>query len=132
MSRNNSRLRKQLDKGVQQLTEEGVAQLFIQHGGNRKIIGTVGELQFEVIQYRLKHEYGASCNFQHLNVYKACWVTYDDKDEFEKFARFRGHQLATDKDGNYVFLAETSWMLNTIIQDFPKLHFHFNSEFKTA
>lgn len=123
---------KQLDKGVQQLTEEGVAQLFVQHNGNRKIIGTVGELQFEVIQYRLKHEYGASCNFQHLNVYKACWVTYDDNEEFEKFARFRGHQLAVDKDGNYVFLAETSWMLNTIIQDFPKLNFHFNSEFKTA
>jgi peptide chain release factor 3 len=123
---------KQLDKGVQQLTEEGVAQLFVQHNGNRKIIGTVGELQFEVIQYRLKHEYGASCNFQHLNVYKACWVTFDDKEEFEKFARFRGHQLAMDKDGNYVFLAESSWMLNTIIQDFPKLHFHFNSEFKTA
>jgi peptide chain release factor 3 len=123
---------KQLEKGVRQLTEEGVAQLFIQHNGNRKIIGTVGELQFEVIQYRLQHEYGASCNFQPMNVYKACWITYDDQEEFDKFARYRDHQLATDKEGNYVFLAESSWILNTMIQDFPKLHFHFNSEFKTG
>lgn len=123
---------KQLEKGVRQLTEEGVAQLFIQHNGNRKIIGTVGELQFEVIQYRLQHEYGASCNFLPMNVHKACWITYDDQEEFDKFAKYREHQLATDKEGNYVFLAESSWILNTMIQDFPKLHFHFNSEFKTA
>lgn len=123
---------KQLEKGVQQLTEEGLAQLFVQQNGNRKIIGTVGELQFEVIQYRLKHEYGASCSFQHMNVYKACWITYEDQAEFDVFARYREHQLAKDKEGNYVFLAESSWMLNTMIQDFPKLQFHFNSEFKTA
>ena len=46
---------KQLEKGIQQLTDEGVAQLFIREAGNRKIVGTVGELQFEVIQYRLEH-----------------------------------------------------------------------------
>lgn len=123
---------KQLEKGVQQLTEEGVAQLFIQNNGNKKIIGTVGELQFEVIQYRLKHEYGASCSFHTMNVYKACWITFDDKEEFDRFTRYRAHQIATDKDGNYVFLAESAWMLNTMIQDFPKLHFHFNSEFKNS
>ena len=123
---------KQLEKGVQQLTEEGVAQLFVQNMGNKKIIGTVGELQFEVIQYRLKHEYGASCNFHAMNVYKACWITYDDKADFENFIRYRGHQIAYDKENNPVFLAETSWMLNTLIADFPKLKFHFNSEFKTS
>jgi len=67
-----------------------------------------------------------------MNVYKACWITFDDQEEFNKFAKYREHQLATDKEGNYVFLAESSWILNTMIQDFPKLHFHFNSEFKTA
>lgn len=123
---------KQLEKGVQQLTEEGVAQLFIQNMGNKKIIGTVGELQFEVIQYRLKHEYGASCNFHPMPVYKACWITYDDKAEFEQFVRYRSHQVAYDKEGNPVFLAESAWMLNTLIADYPKLHFHFNSEFKTS
>ena len=52
---------KQLEKGIKQLTDEGVAQLFIRDAGKRKIVGTVGELQFEVIQYRLEHEYGAKC-----------------------------------------------------------------------
>lgn len=123
---------KQLDKGVQQLTEEGVAQLFIQNQGNRKIIGTVGELQFEVIQHRLKHEYGATASFQPMNVYKACWITYEDQAAFDEFAKYREHQLAKDKEGNFVFLADSAWMLDTMINDFPKLKFHFNSEFKTA
>lgn len=123
---------KQLEKGVQQLTEEGLAQLFIQEGGNKKIIGTVGELQFEVIQYRLKHEYGASCSFTPMNVYKACWITYDDYAEFESFSKYRSHSIARDKDGNFVFLAESAWMLNAMIKDFPALHFHFNSDFKTG
>jgi peptide chain release factor 3 len=123
---------KQLEKGIQQLTEEGLAQLFMQQNGQKKIVGTVGELQFEVIQYRLKHEYGASCKFQSIMVYKACWVTYDNREDFELFARYRSHQLALDKDGRDVFLAETSWMLDTMIKDFPSLKFHFNSEFKTA
>ena len=54
---------KQLEKGIRQLMDEGVAQLFIQQPGNRKIVGTVGQLQFEVIAYRLEHEYGANCRF---------------------------------------------------------------------
>ncbi|MFN4122042.1 MAG: peptide chain release factor 3 [Flavobacteriales bacterium] len=123
---------KQLEKGINQLTEEGVAQLFIQQNGNRKIIGTVGELQFEVIQYRLLNEYSASCKFVPLNIYKACWITYDDKKDWDEFTKFRQHQIAYDKDQNPVFMAESQWMLNTLIQDYPKLHFHFNSEFKTA
>jgi len=54
---------KQLDKGVRQMTDEGVAQLFMQQPGNRKIIGTVGELQYEVIKFRLEHEYGPGAVF---------------------------------------------------------------------
>lgn len=123
---------KQLEKGINQLTEEGVAQLFIQQNGNRKIIGTVGELQFEVIQYRLLNEYSASCKFVPLNIYKACWITYDDKKDLDEFTKFRQHQITYDKDQNPVFMAESQWMLNTMIQDYPKLQFHFNSEFKTA
>ncbi len=66
---------KQLEKGLLQLTDEGVAQLFTQVNGNRKIIGCVGELQFEVIQYRLLQEYSASVQFNALPYYKACWIT---------------------------------------------------------
>lgn len=65
---------KQLDKGIAQLMDEGVAQLFTNQFNGRKIIGTVGQLQFEVIQYRLLHEYGAQCRWEPISLYKACWV----------------------------------------------------------
>jgi peptide chain release factor 3 len=121
---------KQLEKGINQLTDEGVAQLFTQYGGNRKIVGTVGELQFEVIQYRLEHEYGASCRFNMMNIFKACWVTCDDKAKLDEFVRFRQHQVATDKDGNIVYLADSQWMLDQMIKNHPEVQFHFTSEFK--
>lgn len=121
---------KQLEKGITQLTDEGVAQLFIQYGGNRKIVGTVGELQFEVIQYRLEHEYGSSCRFNMISVYKACWITCEDKNKLDEFVRFRQHQVATDKDNNLVYLADSQWMLDQMIKNYPEVQFHFTSEFK--
>ena len=121
---------KQLEKGITQLTDEGVAQLFIQFGGNRKIVGTVGELQFEVIQYRLEHEYGSSCKFNMISVYKACWITCEDKNKLDEFVRFRQHQVATDKDNNLVYLADSQWMLDQMIKNYPEVQFHFTSEFK--
>ncbi len=122
---------KQLEKGISQLTDEGVAQLFTQHGGNRKVIGCVGELQFEVIQYRLLQEYGAACAFMPLQFYKACWIT-GDKKKIEDFARFKQSNIMTDKDGNLVYLAQSEWFLNTERQNNPDIEFHFTSEFKTA
>lgn len=122
---------KQMEKGVNQLTDEGVAQLFTQHGGNRKIIGCVGELQFEVIQYRLLQEYGASCSFVPLSFYKACWIT-GDKKKIEDFVRFKQSNIMEDKDGNLVYLAQSEWFLNTERQNNPDIEFHTTSEFKTA
>jgi len=122
---------KQLEKGINQLTDEGVAQLFTQHGGNRKIIGCVGELQFEVIQYRLLQEYGASCAFIPLQFYKACWIT-GDKKKVDDFVRFKQSNVMLDKDGNLVYLAQSEWFLNTERQNNPDIEFHFTSEFKTA
>ena len=122
---------KQMEKGIRQLTDEGVAQLFTQHGGNRKIIGCVGELQFEVIQYRLLQEYGASCAFVPLSFYKACWIT-GDKKKIDDFVRFKQSNIMEDKDGNLVYLAQSEWFLNTERQNNPDIEFHFTSEFKTA
>jgi len=122
---------KQLDKGVSQLMDEGVAQLFTQHGGIRKIIGCVGELQFEVIQYRLLQEYGASCTFVPLSFYKACWIT-GEKKAIDDFIRFKQNNIMEDKDGNLVYLAQSEWFLNTERQNNPSIEFHFTSEFKTA
>ncbi len=119
---------KQLEKGVAQLTDEGVAQLFTQFGGNKKIIGCVGELQFEVIQYRLLQEYGAACEFRTLPFYKACWLTSKDEKKLQDFLRFKQQNSAEDKDGNPVYLAQSEWFLNTEITNNPDIIFHFTSE----
>lgn len=119
---------KQLEKGVQQLTDEGVAQLFTQFGGNKKIIGCVGELQFEVIQYRLLQEYGAACEFRTLPFYKACWLTSNDDKKLQDFLRFKQQNSAEDKDGNPVYLAQSEWFLNTEISNNPDIVFHFSNE----
>ncbi|SFQ35202.1 peptide chain release factor 3 [Parafilimonas terrae] len=119
---------KQLEKGITQLTDEGVAQLFTQFGGNKKIIGCVGELQFEVIQYRLLNEYGAACEFRVLPFYKACWLTSNNQKKLDEFLRFKQQNSAEDKDGNPVYLAQSEWFLNTEITNNPDIVFHFTSE----
>ena len=117
-----------MEKGLNQLTDEGVAQLFTQFGGNKKIIGCVGELQFEVIQYRLLHEYGASVVFNSLPFYKACWLTSKDAKKLLEFSRFKQANIGEDKDGHMVYLAQSEWFLNTEIANNPDIEFHFTSE----
>ncbi len=119
---------KQLEKGLLQLTDEGVAQLFTQYGGNKKIIGCVGELQFEVIQYRLLQEYGASAQLNSLPFYKACWITSNDPKKLLDFTRFKAANIAEDKDGHLVYLAQSEWFLNTERTNNPDIEFHFTSE----
>jgi peptide chain release factor 3 len=119
---------KQLNKGLDQLMDEGVAQLFTKQEGGRKIIGTVGALQFEVIQYRLLNEYGASCDYEPVNLYKACWITADNDKAMEEFRQRRRRDLATDIDGNLVFLAESAWSLKVAQENHPEVQFHFTSE----
>ena len=119
---------KQMEKGIAQLTDEGVAQLFTQYGGTKKIIGCVGDLQFEVIQYRLLQEYGAAVEFRTLPFYKACWLTAKDAKVLEDFMRFKQQNTGEDKDGNPVYLAQSEWFLNTEITNNPDIEFHFSSE----
>ncbi len=123
---------KQLFKGIDQLMDEGVAQLFTLELNGRKVIGTVGALQYEVIQYRLEHEYGAKCTYENLNVYKACWV--DPKDpknaEYQEFLQVKQRYLAKDKQNQLVFLADSMFSLQMTQQKYPSITFHFTSEFK--
>ncbi len=120
---------KQLEKGIIQLAEEGVAQLFTRQPGNKKIIGTVGDLQFEVIQYRLQHEYGATCRFEAIPAHKVCWVTSSDPQQMIDFKRIKANNIYKDKEGNTVFLAESSWAIQSAQEAFPSIKFHFTSEF---
>lgn len=121
---------KQLEKGIRQLTDEGVAQLFIRSDGNEKIVGTVGELQYEVILFRLREEYGASADFRLLNVYKAFWFTSDDREELARFMKLQARHIAHDKDGHPVYLPEGQWSFNTAQEMFKSIVFHTTSEFK--
>ena len=123
---------KQLFKGIDQLMDEGVAQLFTLNLNGRKVIGTVGALQFEVIQYRLLHEYGAQCSYENLNVHKACWVNCENQDhpEFIEFKRVKQKFLAVDKQGQLVFLADSAFSLQMTQQKYPAVEFFFTSEMK--
>ena len=123
---------KQLNKGIDQLMDEGVAQLFTLNFNGRKVVGTVGALQFEVIQYRLLHEYGAKSSFENLNVFKACWIsTEDEKNKnYKDFLRVKQKFLAKDKQNQLVFFADSSFSLQMTQQKYPEITFHFTSEFK--
>ena len=120
---------KQLTKGVDQLMDEGVAQLFTSSLNGRKIIGTVGQLQFEVIQYRLEHEYGAKCRWEPISIYKACWIESDNVEQLADFKRRKHSNMAVDKHGRDVFLADTSYALALAQENFKDIRFHFTSEF---
>ena len=120
---------KQLAKGVDQLMDEGVAQLFTSAFNGRKIIGTVGQLQFEVIQYRLEHEYGAKCRFEPLSMHKACWIECDDEKVLTEFKKRKHQKMAHDKLGRDVFMADSAFILQMAQDEFKDIKFHFTSEF---
>ena len=120
---------KQLAKGIDQLMDEGVAQLFVSQLNGRKIIGTVGALQFEVIQYRLEHEYGAKCRWEPISIYKACWIESDDAGQLADFKRRKHTNMAVDKHGRDVFLADTGYSLSLAQENFRNIRFKFTSEF---
>jgi peptide chain release factor 3 len=122
---------KQLFKGIDQLMDEGVAQLFTLGLNGRKVIGTVGALQYEVIQYRLEHEYGAKCSYENLNVHKACWIEPESTNhpEFIEFKRVKQRYLATDKQGQLVYLADSVFSLQMTQQKYPSIKFHLTSEY---
>ncbi len=119
---------KQLEKGLSQLMDEGVAQLFSYEMGARKVVGTVGALQFEVLQHRLLNEYGAKVQFAPVNIFKACWIGGSEK-EVDAFVKDKYRHIAKDKEGKLVFMAETKAWLQMVEENFPKIAFHSISEF---
>jgi peptide chain release factor 3 len=118
---------KQLDKGLRQLMEEGVAQMFVLEMSNEKIVGTVGALQFDVIQYRLEHEYGAKCDYEPLSIHKACWIDAADPKKLKEFTDRKRKDIARDTENRLVYLAESGWMLKMAQDNFPDVKFMFTS-----
>ena len=114
---------KQLEKGLNQLTDEGLAQLFLQPDSNRKVIGVVGELQFDVIKYRLLQEFGATVEFTHMNAYKAFWLKYEGEEAIDELKRLRSNSLYIDKTDELVFIAESSFALSRAQEKNPEVEF---------
>lgn len=120
---------KQFQKGLEQLTDEGVAQLFTRKTDGRKIIGTVGALQFDVIQFRLKHEYNARASFDVLDLHKAFWITSKNPDTLKKFMEDRAPYIAFDKKNRPVFMAESAWIFQMAKEKYPDIEFHVKAEY---
>lgn len=120
---------KQLAKGIGQLMDEGVAQLFTGKHNRRKIIGTVGTLQFEVIQYRLEHEYNAKCRYELITLYKTVWFVSRNKIQLDDFRTRKNGQIAIDKEGREVFMADSQFALQMAEDKYPDIRFYFTSEF---
>ncbi|MEZ7506597.1 peptide chain release factor 3, partial [Flavobacterium sp. Arc2] len=91
-----------------------------------------GALQYEVIQYRLEHEYGAKCTYENFPVHKACWVKPDGakNDEFKEFKRNKQKSLAKDKSGQLVFLADSDFTIKMTQNKYPSVKLFFTSEFE--
>lgn len=112
---------KQFEKGLAHLAEEGVVQLFHKPSSNQKILGVVGQLQLEVIQYRLQHEYGASCHYEPQDFSAACWITSQDEAALKSFLERFASRIVFDQDNQPVLLAENRWILQRTLQDFPAI-----------
>jgi peptide chain release factor 3 len=119
---------KALQKGLDQLCEEGATQLFRPLKNNDLILGAVGILQFEVVAHRLKNEYGVECQFESVTVATARWVECEDSAMIERF-RIRAHEnLGEDQGGSLVYIAPTRVNLDLAIEKWPEIEFHSTRE----
>ena len=114
---------KQLEKGIQYLTDEGLAQLFTQDAGNKKVVGVVGELQFDVLKYRLLNEYGASVDFEPMSAYKAFWLAHEDKADLDYVRMMYSLNLYRDRNGQTVFIPDSAFAWNRAMENSPRVKF---------
>jgi len=119
---------KQLQRGLQQLSEEGSTQVFSPLNSSDLIVGAVGPLQFEVVTYRLKDEYKVEARYEPVNVYTARWITCDDKRKLEDFRKKAAEYLSMDGGGHLTYLAPTRVNLALMEERWPDLRFRATRE----
>ncbi len=117
--------RKQFDSGLRQLTEEGAAQVFYMESlaGPQPIVGAVGQLQFDVMAFRLEHEYQAPCRFESMTYRYPRWIT-GPKEEVDRVANGLGRLRLFDHKGNVVVLFQDQWALRRALQHEDTVVFH--------
>ncbi|GAB7021851.1 peptide chain release factor 3 [Salidesulfovibrio brasiliensis] len=118
---------KQLGKGLTQLSEEGAVQLFRPIQNNDYILGAVGMLQFDVIQSRLRDEYGVDAIYEPVELHTARWISGTEQ-ELKRFRSRMERYLALDGDGNLTYLAPSRWRLDDAIETWPDVTFHATRE----
>ena len=119
---------KPLAKGLQELGEEGAIQVFTSTHTNTALLGAVGPLQFEIVAHRLATEYNVDAIYENANIATARWLTFPDETTRRNFEREQGAALATDVDGNPVFLASNKYNLQVTMERWPKVGFHATRE----
>ncbi len=119
---------KQLQKGLQQLSEEGSTQVFAPINSSDLIVGAVGQLQFDVVAYRLKDEYKVEALYEPVNVYTARWIGCDDPRKLEEFRRKASEHLSVDGGGHLTYLAPTRVNLSLMEERWPDLEFRATRE----
>ncbi len=119
---------KALQKGLDQLSEEGASQVFRPLNSNDIIVGAVGVLQFDVVAHRLKAEYGVECGFEAVNVNTARWVTCPDEKMLSDFRKKAADNLALDAGESLTYLAPTRVNLDLTIERWPEVAFHATRE----
>ncbi len=119
---------KQLQKGLQQLSEEGATQFFRPMMSNDLILGAVGVLQFDVVAYRLKAEYKVDATFEAVDVATARWISCEDEKLLQRFREKAAMHLAEDSHGDLVYLAPSRANLRLTMERFPEIAFHATRE----
>lgn len=119
---------KQLQKGLQQLSEEGATQVFMPQINNDLILGAVGVLQFEVVAHRLLEEYKVQCIFEPVSIATVRWVHCDDANEFNKFKKKAHDQLSIDGGGYLTYLAPSRVNLQLMQERYPNIIFSATRE----
>jgi peptide chain release factor 3 len=114
---------KALHKGLDQLCEEGATQLFRPLRNNDVVLGAVGPLQFDVVAWRLKEEYGVECRFEQVNVATARWVYSDDEKRLQEFRNKAADNLAIDHSEALVYIAPSRVNLELTRERWPEIRF---------
>jgi len=120
---------KQLNKGLEQMAEEGAVQLFKPLMNSNYILGAVGVLQFDVIMARLKAEYGVDAITEPVEYATARWIYFKDSKKLDEFKSKNQAHLAMDAEGHLTFLASTNWWLERTMDNFPEISFQKTREY---
>jgi peptide chain release factor 3 len=120
---------KQFHKGLNQMAEEGVVQIFSKpRRANIRVLGVVGQLQLEVLQYRMEHEYNAKCSYRAIDAIIAHWITSNDKKALETFVEDNAQKILIDIRGTYIFMSDSPWYFERIKATNPAIRFYSTSE----